>query len=353
MIDLQGHSRSLTDFASCAGCAGKLPPGELSTVLRALPRSSDPRLLVGTETADDAGIFQLSETLALVQTIDFFPPVVDDPFVYGQIAAANALSDVYAMGGKPITALNLAGFPEKELPLTLLGEILAGGADKCQEAGCTILGGHTVKDSEIKFGLAVTGTVHPQEYWTNAGAKPGDILVLFKPLGTGLATTAARKGKCPAATYEAAVKSMTRLNRDAAEVCREVGGLHAATDITGFGLAGHAYEMAQGSNVTIELRLTQLPLLPGVLELVRGQYFSKARRTNRSFVEKGMHLEPNMDCDLLEMLFDPQTSGGLLVSLAAEKAAELMQRAQQAGCLAHAAIGEVKAKGQSTLVIKS
>jgi selenide,water dikinase len=344
MLDLQGHQRSLTDFASCAGCAGKLSPGELATVLRALPRSSDPRLLVGTETADDAGVYQLTDELALVQTIDFFPPVVDDPFVYGQIAAANALSDVYAMGGKPITALNLAGFPEKELPLTLLGEILHGGAQTCAEAGCTIVGGHTVKDREIKFGLAVTGLVHPKGYWTNAGAKPGDVLVLMKPLGTGLATTAARKGKCPPATYEAAIRSMTTLNRTAAEVCREVGGIHAVTDITGFGLAGHVYEMATGSGVSVVLRLTHLPLLPGVLELVQGQYFTKARKTNRSFVEKGLHQDPGVDRNLLEVIFDPQTSGGLLVSVAGDKAGELIRRAQEAGCLAHAAIGEVRAK---------
>ena len=222
-----------------------------------MPQPTDPRLLVGTETADDAGVYQLSDSLALVQTLDFFPPVVDDPYLYGQIAAANALSDVYAMGGRPITALNLAGFPDKELPMEVLGTILRGGASKCQEAGCAIVGGHTVRDAEIKFGLSVTGLVHPKEFWTNATAQPGDHLVLLKPLGTGFVTTAAKKQQCPQATLEAALQSMTTLNKTSADICRAVGGVHSVTDITGFGLAGHSYEMAHGSKVTFEI-LTQV-----------------------------------------------------------------------------------------------
>lgn len=353
ITDLQGIPRRLTDFASCAGCAGKLPAGELSPLVQGIVRSSDPRLLVGTETADDAGVFQLNENIALVQTVDFFPPVVDDPLIYGQIAAANALSDVYAMGGTPVTALNLAGFPDKDLPLAILGQIMEGSANKCQEAGCSIVGGHTVRDAEIKFGLSVTGIVHPKEVWTNAGAQPGDMLVLFKPLGTGFVTTAARKQQCPPATLEAAVQSMTMLNRVAAEVCRSVGGINAVTDITGFGLAGHCYEMAQGSKVTLEIALTQLPLLPGVLELVRGQFYTRARRSNRAYVEPGLYLMEPVDLSLLEVFFDAQTSGGLLVSVANEQASSLIQRAKEAGCLAYAAIGSVLTRQEKAIIVKN
>lgn len=341
----------ITDYASCAGCAGKLPAGELASIVQKLPRSNDPRLLVGTETADDAGVFQLTESIALVQTIDFFPPVVDDPFIFGQIAAANALSDVYAMGGTPITALNLAGFPEKDLPLSILGTILAGGASKCAEAGCVLLGGHTVKDNEIKYGLAVTGTVHPRQVWTNAGAQPGDLLVLMKPLGTGFVTTAARKQLCPPATLEAGLHSMTMLNKTSAEVCMQFDGVHAVTDITGFGLAGHCYELAAGSKVTCELKLTSLPLLPGVLDLVRQQFYTRARRSNRAYVEPELVLQGALDADLLEIVFDAQTSGGLLVSIAAEQAGALQQAARTAGCLISDVIGVVHPRQEKALVI--
>lgn len=320
-------------------------------MLRGLPRPTDPRLLVGTETADDAGVFQISESVALVQTLDFFPPVVDDPYRYGQIAAANALSDVYAMGGTPLTALNLAGFPDKELPMEILGEILRGGLSKCQEAGCTVVGGHTVRDSEIKFGLAVTGLVHPKEVWTNAGARPGDVLLLLKPLGTGFVTTAAKKQQCPAETLEAAIVSMTTLNKLSGEICRSVGGVHAVTDVTGFGLAGHGYEMAQGSNVTLHIELGQLPYLPGVLGLVQPAFTTRASKTNRAYVEADMVLEGSLDPVLLELVFDAQTSGGLLVSVAAERSEMLVQRAREAGCLSWARIGEVRVRGEAALVI--
>jgi selenide,water dikinase len=321
-------------------------------VLRGLPQPTDPRLLVGTETADDAGVYQLSESLALVQTLDFFPPVVDDPYLYGQIAAANALSDVYAMGGKPITALNLAGFPDKELPMELLGTILKGGASKCQEAGCAILGGHTVRDAEIKFGLSVTGLVHPKEFWTNAGALPGDHLVLLKPLGTGFVTTAAKKQQCPQETLDAALKSMTMLNKTSAEICRAVGGVHSVTDVTGFGLAGHSFEMAQGSKVTLEISLQALPLLPGVLDLVRAAFQTRASKSNRAFVEAGLQIEEGIDATLLEIFFDAQTSGGLLVSISPDRSAALIQAAQQQGCLAYSRIGMVLPRQAKVLLLK-
>jgi len=330
-----------------------MAPGELSQVLRGLPKPTDPNVLVGTETADDAGVYQISETLALVQTLDFFPPVVDDPYLYGQIAAANALSDVYAMGGTPITALNLAGFPDNELPLSLLGTILQGGASKCLEARCSVIGGHTVRDKEIKFGLSVTGTVHPKQIWTNAGAMPGDALILLKPLGTGFVTTAAKKQQCPQATLDAALHSMATLNKISAEVCREFPGVHAVTDVTGFGLAGHGLEMALGSQVTLEICLSKLPLLPGVLDLVRGKFFTRARVSNRNFVENELEGAEKADEDLIEIFLDAQTSGGFLVSIAHEQSDAFVETARQKGTLAQALIGSVTARQHKALILNN
>ena len=322
-------------------------------MLRGLPQPTDPRLLVGTETSDDAGVYQLNESVALVQTLDFFPPVVDDPYIYGQIAAANALSDVYAMGGKPITALNLAAFPDKELPMEVLGTILQGGASKCQEAGCTLVGGHTVRDTEIKFGLSVTGLVHPKEIWTNAGAKPGDQLFLFKPLGTGFVTTAAKKQQCPSDILDAAIRSMTTLNKASAEVCRSVGGIHAVTDVTGFGLAGHAFEMAQGSHVSLEILLGKLPLLSNVVQLVEPQNTTRASKTNRAYVENEMTMDKFVEKVLLELFFDAQTSGGLLVSIDPSRADALKQAAVLHGLPTCAHIGTVLPRQSHALIIKN
>jgi selenide,water dikinase len=307
-------------------------------VLRELPTIKDPNVLVGTATADDAGVYRLSDDLAVVQTLDFFPPVVDDPYVYGQIAAANALSDVYAMGGTPKTALNLVGFPDDELPLEILARILQGGAERCREAGCVVIGGHTVRDREIKYGLSVLGVVHPSQVITNAGARPGDVLVLTKPLGTGFVTTAHRAGKCPEATLQAAISSMIQLNREAAEAAKAARA-HAMTDITGFGLAGHAYEMAEASGCTFRIYLERLPLLPGVEELVERKFFTRASRTNRAFVEPGLRIEGRPDRIRMEIFYDAQTSGGLLIAVAEENLSELEARLREGGCLA-ARVGE-------------
>jgi selenide, water dikinase len=321
-------------------------------VLRGLPKATDPNLLVGTETADDAGVYRLTDDIALVQTMDFFPPVVDDPYLYGQIAAANALSDVYAMGGEPKTAMNLVGFPDNKLPMTILGEILRGGAERCQTANCVIVGGHTVRDAEIKFGLSVTGIVHPQKILANATAKPGDKLILTKPLGTGFVTTASKKQDCPEDTFAAAAASMIMLNKAGKEAMVEVG-VNAATDITGFGLAGHAFEMAQGSGVTIAIDLPALPFLPGVEKLIERRHFTRATKSNKSYVADGLRVEGQPDPIRLEILYDAQTSGGLFISVPAHKTKALVAALQQKGTLTAAVVGEVLVKQDVSLIVRS
>ena len=321
----------------------------MAQVLSFIPKPTDPNLLVGTETHDDAGVYRIAPDLALVQTVDFFPPVVDDPFVYGQIAAANALSDVYAMGGKPLTALNLVGYPDDVIGPEWLGQILAGGAERCREAGCTIVGGHTIRDAEIKFGLAVTGTVHPDRVLTNASAKPGDVLVLTKPLGTGFVTTAAKRQVCPPDLLAAACASMVRLNRDACEAMLAAGAT-AATDVTGYGLAGHALEMAEGAKVTLRLRLAALPLLAGIEQLDVTKFRTRGSKSNREYVEPHLRLDGTPDPVRVEFLFDPQTSGGLLISIPAARADELLRELKAAGTLAAAVIGEVLPRQKTALI---
>lgn len=322
-------------------------------MLRNLPAINDPNLLVGTETHDDAGVYRLTDTIALVQTVDFFPPIVDDPFIYGQIAAANALSDVYAMGGTPKTALNLVGYPDNDDPsLEWLGEILRGGAERCAAAGVVILGGHSVRDKEIKFGLSVTGVVHPGKVLTNASAKPGDQLVLTKPLGTGFVTTANKNNDCPADVLRAACANMTALNLGAAAAMLEVG-VHSATDVTGFGLAGHAYEMALGSGATLVIHLSKLPLIPGAEPLVAKKYFTRASKTNREYVAADMRIEDGVDPVRLEFFFDAQTSGGLLISVPADRAAALVEAARQRGAASASIIGEVAQRQGPALEVRA
>ena len=320
--------------------------------MRNIPASADPNLLVGTETHDDAGVYKLTDEIALVQTLDFFPPVVNDPYVYGQIAAANALSDVYAMGGTPKTALNLVCYPDDKDPsLHWLGDILRGGAERCAAAGAVVVGGHTVRDAEIKFGLAVTGLVHPQKILTNATARPGDRLVLTKPLGTGFVTTAHKKNDCPDDVYQAACASMVQLNAAGAAAMLDVGA-HSATDVTGFGLAGHGYEMAEGSRVTLVIELAKLPLIPGAERLVEKRYFTRASKTNREYVEPGLRVEGKADPVRLEFFFDAQTSGGLLISVPPERADALVQQARERGATNACVIGEVAERGDAALVVK-
>jgi selenide,water dikinase len=312
-------------------------------VLGKLARQHDPNLLVGFDQADDAGVYQISPELALVQTIDFFTPIVDDAYTFGQIAAVNALSDVYAMGGRPLSSLAMVCFPEKG-DLEILEQILAGGLSKMVEAQCTVAGGHSIRDPEIKFGYAVTGTIHPKKILTNAGAQPGDTLLLTKPLGTGVISTAIKKQKAEPAWIDAAVKSMTTLNRIAAEtVAAGDFKVHAMTDITGFGLIGHAREVALASKLSLEIRAASIPLLPGALECVRSGHVPGGLTANRDFAECVVEYGNGIPDDLKTMLFDPQTAGGLLISLASADAERLRLAMDRAGVRA-SVIGHAVAK---------
>lgn len=283
---------------------------------------TNPNVLLGFETSDDAGIFKLSEECALVQTVDFFTPIVDDPFEFGAIAAANSLSDVYAMGGKPITSLSILCYPAKD-DIEVLRAILAGGSSKMIEAGCALLGGHSVADDTVKFGYSVTGLVHPERFRANAHARPGDVLVLTKPLGTGVISTALKRGLAEASHVLAATQSMLTLNRAAAEAMDPLE-VHGCTDITGFGFLGHAREMALASGVTLEIQSSALPALPGALEAIAAGAIPGGLNNNRSFASPDVHVGPQVDQDRMTLLYDPQTSGGLLISLPPQDAARLL-----------------------------
>ena len=302
----------------------------------------DPNVLVATETMDDAGVYRLSNDLALVQTLDFFPPLVDDPYTFGQIAAANALSDVYAMNGRPITVLNIAAFPDDELPMEILAAILRGAAERVGLAGAATLGGHTVRDKEIKFGLSVTGLIDPAELLTNAGARIGDLLVLTKPLGTGFVTTAAKRQECPQAVLDRAIAQMIELNAVGRDALRAAGGVHALTDVTGYGLAGHACEMAEGARLTFAIEVSKLPVIEGAEPLAVPRYYTRASKTNREFLQGRLRTEPGVDPLRLEFAFDAQTSGGLLIAIAADHVALLIQQLRDRGASAAAIVGRVE-----------
>jgi selenide,water dikinase len=323
----------------------------LAALLRELPTPSDPALMIGVEHFSDAGIYRLTDEIALVQTLDFFPPGVDDPFTFGQIAAANSLSDVYAMGGTPKTAMNIVGFPDKQLPMSVLGEILKGGAERVHAAGAVVLGGHSVRDSEIKFGLSVTGIVHPDRMMNNESAQPGDVLVLTKALGTGFISSAMKKGQAPDDAIAAATASMTELNRAASEAAMALG-VKASTDITGFGLAGHAAEMAEGSGVTIELHLDHLPLIDGAMAMHKQGFTSGANASNLSFLSDRVQVAGHaVDHDHLPFIYDPQTSGGLLLTIAEDRADALLRELRQRGNTVAAVIGRVDGKSDADLVV--
>ena len=332
----------LTQTVKAGGCASKLAPGSLAAVLSRLPKQGDPNVLVGFETSDDAGIYRIAPNLALVQTVDFFTPLVDDPFTFGKIAATNALSDVYAMGGEPVTALSIVCFPQ-DGDLDVLEQIMRGGMATMAEAGCAVVGGHSVRDAEIKFGYAVTGLIDPQRVLTNTGARAGDVLILSKPIGTGVITTAIKQGKAMPEWIASAVESMTTLNRAASRLVRECDGVHAMTDVTGFGLMGHGRELAIGSGMRIEIVVDQVPRIEGALDAVHLGAIPAGLLANREFAECIGADAPGsrIPDDLRTLLYDPQTAGGLLVSVAADSAEALLGSLRGAGLNA-AKIGSVR-----------
>jgi len=311
----------------------------LAAALEKLPKRTDPRVLVGFNTADDAGVIRLNDELALVQTVDFFTPIVDDPYTFGQIAAANALSDVYAMGGQPFSALNIVGFPQDILPMEVLAAILTGGEEKAAEAGVPVLGGHTVRDPELKYGMAVTGLIHPGHILTNAGARPGDVLVLTKPIGTGTITTALKAGQGNPEMEAEVCRVMATLNRAAAEVCQRIG-VNAVTDITGFGLLGHALEMAEASAAGLVLRSDAVPLFAAAVATTARGFIPGGTRANLLYVQARVAFLERISPEQRLLLCDPQTSGGLLIAVAEEKAFELVHVGREEG-VKMAVIGEV------------
>jgi selenide,water dikinase len=320
-------------------------------VLGKLARQYDPNVLVGFDKADDAGVYKISATQALVQTVDFFTPIVDDPYTFGQIAATNSLSDVYAMGGRPLSALGIVCFPDKG-DLEVLQQIMAGGLSKMMEAGCVVIGGHSVRDPEIKFGYAVTGMIHPEKVWANANAQVLDALILTKGLGTGVISTAIKQGKAKQSWIDAATKSMTTLNARAAEVAASSKFVvHAATDITGFGLIGHAREMAAGSGVSLRINSAKVPLLEGGLDCVRAGLVPGGLKNNRDFAECMVSYDQSVPEEIRTILFDPQTAGGLLLSVARADAAALLAALTDSGVPA-VEIGEVLPPGKPLIQVR-
>lgn len=317
----------------------KLAPADLAQVLSKLPKQDMTNVIVGYETADDAGVFRLTDDLALVQTVDFFTPIADDPEIYGQIAAINSLNDIYAMGGKPLTALSIVCYPQKG-DWNVLGEILRGGQKALNAESVVVLGGHSVDDQEIKFGYSITGVINPEKVVTNDNSKAGDILILTKPLGTGAISTAIKKGIASQETVDEAMKAMTTSARTASEAMQKTG-VNSCTDVTGFGLLGHAYEMAKASNVTFQIEANKVPLISGVINLISQGMLTRGDKNNRDYVGETVNFAENVQRETQSALFDPQTAGGLLISLPVEKA-EMFMSEFPAGMI----IGTVKPKAK-------
>jgi selenide,water dikinase len=342
----------LTQLAKRAGCAAKQPPGYLLPLLGTLPAILDPNVLVGSSTADDAAVYKLSEELALVLTTDFFTPIVDRPYDFGAVAAANALSDVYAMGGRPIAALSLVGFPDAKLPVEVLAEILRGAADKAAEAGIAIVGGHTIKSDEPIFGLAVTGTVHPAKVLTNAGARPGDLLILTKPIGLGVITTAAKNGEDRLGAIAEALTVMTTLNRAAAEVL--VGfEVHALTDVTGFGLLGHLRNVTAASGVTARIWADAVPVLAAAREYVHAGIAPGGTHANWTFLADWVAYDSDVPKEEQLLLCDAQTSGGLLAAVPESQADEVVAALGAAGVTAAAIVGRIEGPGGGRIAVSA
>jgi len=342
----------LTHLVTSAGCASKIDQASLKRIIEGLSFPADPRVLVGAAAGDDAGVYQLDDGTALVQTVDVFTPSVDDPYMFGQVAAANSVSDIYAMGGRPLVALSIVGFPIGTVPEKVLHEILRGGIDKMAEAGVAVIGGHSIKDPEIKAGFAVTGVVDPKHLTLRAGVRPGDVLILTKPIGTGIVAFAAQIDRAPKAALDAAARSMTALNKIAAEVMLECGA-HGCTDITGFGLIGHLAEMAAGSGADVGIVWDDIPLLPGVLELVGQGVVPGGVERNRESSGAAVTLGKGVSQVMLEVCMDAQTSGGLLIAVPKKKAGALLARLHKAGVTEAAVIGKVRGKGAGRVFIET
>lgn len=348
---MNNETVKLTSLTSKGGCGCKIGPADLQQVIRTLPPAMpDPNLLVGLDTSDDAGVYRLTDELALVQTVDFFTPIVDDPYDFGQIAATNAISDIYAMGGKPLTALNIVAFPISTLDKQILADILRGAGDKLREAGVTLVGGHSIDDKEPKFGLAVTGLVHPDRVRTNAGARPGDKLVLTKPIGVGIQTTSIKKDQLRPDELERLTKVMTTLNKTAAEVMADYD-VSACTDVTGFGLMGHAMEMAKGSGAGLVIVQGDVPVLPRVRELAEGGFVPGGTKNNFAHVQEHVSFPEAMDQIDRWILCDAVTSGGLLIAVAADQAEQMTERMVAAGVEARM-IGEVTEEHPGRIVVR-
>jgi selenide,water dikinase len=331
----------LTQLAKRAGCAAKQPPGYLLPLLRNLPAITDPRVLVGSSTADDAAVIKLRDDLALVLTTDFFTPIVDDPYEFGAIAAANALSDVYAMGGTPLSALNLVGFPDEALEASVLGEILRGGAEKAREAGIDLVGGHTIKSDEPLYGLAVTGTIHPDRVVTNAGGKAGDRLVLTKPIGTGIITTAAKQDKDTRGAIREAVRIMSALNRAGGDAMTTVG-VHAATDVTGFGLLGHLRNIVAASGCRAIVNASSVPVVDAARAYVHQGIAPGGTHANWRFLQEWVDWDADVEKPEQLLLCDAQTSGGLLIAVGEAKLGALLAELQKNGALVADVIGRLE-----------
>jgi selenide,water dikinase len=341
----------LTKFVENAGCASKINQNDLKIVLNGLPEISDPRVLVSADTCDDAGVFKINEKYALVQSVDVFAPSIDDPYTFGQIAAANSLSDIYAMGGTPLTALSIIGFPIETMSHKIMNQILLGGIVKMKEARVVVIGGHSIKDNEVKFGFAVTGEINPQKIITNDRAKPGDVLVLTKPLGTGIIGFASQIGKAAQSAMKSISQSMAELNRVSSEVMRKMG-VTTATDVTGFGLMGHLSEMVVQSGVTAEVYAKKIPVFDGVLEYVKQGIISGAVERNKEFASQYVKVEKGVSKEMEEVLYDPQTSGGLLISISEKKSDQLVSLLKKRGVVHAALIGRITSKSDGQIVIK-
>ncbi len=325
-------------------------PGDLTKAICDLPQMSDPNLIRGLAIPDDAGVYKLTDELAIIQTVDFFTPIVDDPYTFGQIAGANAMSDVYAMGGKPLTAMNIVCFPTKTMDISVLKDILSGGVDKILEAGAVLVGGHSINDAELKYGLAVTGTAHPERLVTNAGVKAGDKLILTKPIGTGIISSALKAKVASEETAANVARCMATLNNKASELMQEAG-VHACTDVTGFGLLGHIWQLADNSHVGINISSDLIPLLPQAEEFARRGFRPAGLHRNREFYSPSVRIASSVPGHIRDILFDPQTSGGLLICLAAEKAELLLNRLHGAGVEEAAIIGEAVTRPKGIVAI--